>query len=1208
VEDYLFPVVCVTCQRRLLVRDESVIGDIITCPKCGSMVQITPPDDWKPKPTGPSTRQPPTPSDVPSEQQAAREVNRASFPEVVAELPPPPRPKATSESKVGLAARARLLRAQPLESSGATAALPEAPPPVAFTPGLGDGAAPPISMPGPPPVALSGPAVGQESGPSASGTWKWPLVVGVPVLGFAVALGAWAFLSLPREPEEVEASLEEPSATTTAPPEAVPSTPKAPPATGLDARWLPGQARLVISLHLAALAAQPETAPLIQRFDAYWRPSVGRVLDSFKLLPQNVEKFTWASADLRAWENRAVVVIELAEGQDAGPLAGLGNVLDWQVAGKPCRRMSAGWPHPFVILDPRTVISGPEDLLRGLSDRSEPQFQSDVLAQLVKSASPAADFLILLDLVAAREAGWQLPASLWDIWPAGRASWHAVCGMPQGLGLAIRRSNPGQSELALVCDGESTAMKVRDALGQFVPAARNALGSNAASLSQRLQAGRITVREDGQYAVLLKQGQAALAAAKWEIVDQTVLLRVDWGQHLPEVVTAALESQRLIRADWLEAARAADQTNHQRLAGSLDAYVKAEGTFPPGATGGALLPPDTRLSWIASMLPYFEHRDWYKELQPSYSWNSPQNRPVTQRRLDAVVNPALGPASTEAGFPVTHYVGVAGVGADAAERKANEPGAGLFGYSRTARREDLPRGAANTLATLGVSGQPGPWAAGGKATARALTKPPYVNGPDGFGSGQPDGMLAGMADGSVRFVSKNVDPAVLEQLAVVRGNQTTVAALGPPPAATAPTPPPAEAKAAPAPSGPAGSQVASNARPPGAGVPPAGAAKASGSADDGEGDEEPVLGGADDAETSKIDLKARLADRIPEIHFPRVPMVDAVRLMSQMSTIPISFDLDWMQAMGVGLRDPVTVQLAGATTGEIIEALVARRGLTCVPMGSELRITAPAKRRESLQTQKYEIADLAGKDAAAGSVLVEWVKALVSPENWREAGGQGSAEFAGGTLTVTQNDLVQAQVRDFLDRLRIARGKSPQARPDIPPRQNPTRLDLARAKLAQRITLNISDPAPLQQVAGDLERVSQTTILFDGPAMHAAGVSRQRKTALSIREQPVSAALVSMLHPLGLTYRIVDAATFEITTRKAAEARLELEFYDAAKWLAKPMAPEAVMEQVKSQVAGATWNDAGGPGAMVFDKASGCLLVLQSQPVQVKVQLFLAKP
>jgi outer membrane biosynthesis protein TonB len=43
----LFVIQCTTCHARLKVNDESVIGDILGCPKCGSMVQVVPPVDWK---------------------------------------------------------------------------------------------------------------------------------------------------------------------------------------------------------------------------------------------------------------------------------------------------------------------------------------------------------------------------------------------------------------------------------------------------------------------------------------------------------------------------------------------------------------------------------------------------------------------------------------------------------------------------------------------------------------------------------------------------------------------------------------------------------------------------------------------------------------------------------------------------------------------------------------------------------------------------------------------------------------------------------------------------------------------------------------------------------------------------------------------------------------------------------------------------------
>jgi hypothetical protein len=43
----LFTIQCTTCRARLKVKDESAIGDILACPKCGSMVQVVPPVGWK---------------------------------------------------------------------------------------------------------------------------------------------------------------------------------------------------------------------------------------------------------------------------------------------------------------------------------------------------------------------------------------------------------------------------------------------------------------------------------------------------------------------------------------------------------------------------------------------------------------------------------------------------------------------------------------------------------------------------------------------------------------------------------------------------------------------------------------------------------------------------------------------------------------------------------------------------------------------------------------------------------------------------------------------------------------------------------------------------------------------------------------------------------------------------------------------------------
>ena len=39
----MFHISCTTCHSRLKVRDETAVGQIHTCPRCGSMVMVTPP-------------------------------------------------------------------------------------------------------------------------------------------------------------------------------------------------------------------------------------------------------------------------------------------------------------------------------------------------------------------------------------------------------------------------------------------------------------------------------------------------------------------------------------------------------------------------------------------------------------------------------------------------------------------------------------------------------------------------------------------------------------------------------------------------------------------------------------------------------------------------------------------------------------------------------------------------------------------------------------------------------------------------------------------------------------------------------------------------------------------------------------------------------------------------------------------------------------
>jgi hypothetical protein len=539
---------------------------------------------------------------------------------------------------------------------------------------------------------------------------------------------------------------------------------------------------------------------------------------------------------------------------------------------------------------------------------------------------------------------------------------------------------------------------------------------------------------------------------------------------------------------------------------------------------------------------------------------------------------------------VTHYVGVAGVGSDAGKLGPGHPRAGLFGFNRTTRLEDVPDGASNTIAILGVTGNVGAWAAGGPASVRPLTKPPYVNGPDGFGSGQPNGMLVGMADGSVRFIARDTDPTVLEQLATIGGGEeVTVASLrtvqvaeAAPPSEPAPRQPDRVARL----------PVADPASPG-----PGPAAPADG----------PRLELSQPAELAQVDVQARLADRVTEIGFPGVALVDVIDLLAQLSGLEVTFDADALAELGVTVRDPVTVQLGDATLGEVFSKVLAPHGLVYLVDQGQVLITSPPNRRNALRPTEYTVSDLTGPEKASTAQLAETIERFVAPETWSRLGGRGSIEPANGMLQVVQTDAVHALIVEFCEKLRTARGLPLRSR-QAPERFTlATRGDRARAKLDQPITASFFEPTPLERIVSDLELASGLTILINRMTMAARGLPSDVTAKLHADQLPFRKALDELLRPLGLGYRVLDAETLEISTRQDIAARLQLEFYPVGDLLTDGETAASLMEKIRADVAGGTWSEANGPGELGFDKPSTCLFVRQSQPVQFELQALLQR-
>ena len=321
-------------------------------------------------------------------------------------------------------------------------------------------------------------------------------------------------------------------------------------------------------------------------------------------------------------------------------------------------------------------------MLKELADRSEPGLDSETLERLLGLVDFDQGAVGAVDLAAMRAAGaapeW-LP--LVDVWHVSRDDWRMVREAPAALSVEFGLHETLDIRLQLACETETAAEQVREALDHLLGAMEGTAAGEVEGLTKKLLAGQITTAGAARFKRLLSAGDAALKARSSGVEGDVAWASTPWQGDLPALAVAALASIPELETSRLAAARVIDEQNHQRLLQALTGYEKAEGALPFGAAEASLLPPETRLSWIATLLPYYDHLDWHDELNFARSWNDAANSGVTRRPLESVINPALGPSSTKAGFPVTHYVGLAGAGPDAALLEPTDPRRRLWASS-----------------------------------------------------------------------------------------------------------------------------------------------------------------------------------------------------------------------------------------------------------------------------------------------------------------------------------------------------------------------------------------------------------------------------------------------------------------------------------------------------------------------------------------------
>jgi prepilin-type processing-associated H-X9-DG protein len=162
-----------------------------------------------------------------------------------------------------------------------------------------------------------------------------------------------------------------------------------------------------------------------------------------------------------------------------------------------------------------------------------------------------------------------------------------------------------------------------------------------------------------------------------------------------------------------------------------------------------------------------------RRIQRRKAWDDPANAPA----VNTVVRPFLCPGhpdfrpNTPPG--VSHYTGLAGVGADSPSLSREDPRAGVFGTDRGVKRSEAVAGISFTLVAVETAYENGPWLCGLPATVRGVPR----RDDDLFGEDRPfggihRGGLNGLwLDGSARWMSDATPPNLFREQVTLTGRE-----------------------------------------------------------------------------------------------------------------------------------------------------------------------------------------------------------------------------------------------------------------------------------------------------------------------------------------------------------------------------------------------------------------------------------------------------
>ncbi len=288
------------------------------------------------------------------------------------------------------------------------------------------------------------------------------------------------------------------------------------------------------------------------------------------------------------------------------------------------------------------------------------------------------------------------------------------------------------------CDSEEGAKRVQNTAQSLIPLARNGLDSFKKNLAD------LPPQAVGPSTMLLQFAENTLVQAEFKQDGRQVNLSIQTESgSVPILVGLLLPAVQSAR----EAARRTQSANNlKQIMIGLHNYHDVHRKFPPPVLTG----PDgeTKYSWRVEILPYLEQKELYDEYNRDEPWNSPGNLKVMQKMPPVYLSPGDDRDSVN-----TSYFALVGesTGFGKADGEGNQIATFTDGTSNTAMVVEARREIEWTRPMdIDIDFE------------KKLPK---------FGGLHPHGYNLALADGSVHFIMKALDEAVLKAVLTRNGGE-----------------------------------------------------------------------------------------------------------------------------------------------------------------------------------------------------------------------------------------------------------------------------------------------------------------------------------------------------------------------------------------------------------------------------------------------------